>query len=102
MSDVSELLGSVGIPGEPLNEACADDTGGDGDGTYSQERKYDGEDRAGDSHRINVSVSDGKNGGDTPPESREGIFEDLRLRHMLRIVHADASRQHQNEDDEKR
>ena len=99
---VGELLGRVGIPGEPLNEAGADDTGGDGDGANSQERKYDGEDRAGDGHRINVSVSDGKNGGDTPPESREGILKDLRLSSMRRIVHADASRQHQNENDEKR
>ena len=88
---VGELLGRIGIPGEPLNEAGADDTGGDGDGANSQERKYDGEDRAGDSHRINVSVTDGKNGGDTPPESREGIFEDLRLRRMLHMQMLPAS-----------
>ena len=102
MSDVSELLGSVGIPGEPLNEACADDTGGDGDGTYSQERKYDGEDRAGDGHRIDITIADGQYRSNAPPESGERILEHLRLSRMLRIVHAYASRQHQHEDDEKR
>ena len=102
VTDICELLSRIGVPGEPFNEAGADDTGGDCYSTHTQERKDDGEYRTCNGHRIDITIADGQYRSNAPPESGERILEHLRLSRMLRIVHAYASRQHQHEDDEKR
>ena len=59
-------------------------------------------DPAHERHRVDVPVTHGEYGGNAPPDAGQGVLEHLRLRRVLRAVHAEGSGQYQHQDDEDR
>lgn len=81
-----------------FHKAGGNNTGGNGNHSDAQKGYDDGHQLAEGSYRIDVTVADGEQGGNRPPDTGEGVGELLRLCLVLQTVHAQRGRNHENQD----
>lgn len=85
-----------------LHEAGGDDTGRDRHHADAEERDENAHRLSRGRDGVNIAVADGEQRRYRPPHAGKGVFEHLRLRVVLKRVHAQARAEHQHENDEHR
>ena len=69
-----------------LHKSRAYDSSRDGDHANAEDGDEGADDTTDNRYGIDVTISDGSQSGDCPPESRECVFEIVRLSIMFRVV----------------
>ena len=83
-----------------IHKAGGNDTGWDGDHADTEEGDDNAEQLSHCGDGIDVTVSDGQQCGNSPPDTGEGVGKDIRLRIVFQTVHTEAGSDHQDYNDE--